>query len=66
MREQPPAKKYLCTDGRRKWYSDTIEFDYASGLLTLDEGRRAFVSNPSKFKYFVCKPAESKPEGATT
>lgn len=58
-------KKYICTDGKRKWYSNTIEFDYASGVLILDDGRRVFVSDPAKFKWFLMETPESKVEGAT-
>lgn len=57
-------KKYLVTDGRRKWYSDTVDFDYASGILILDEGRTAFVSNPKKLKTFKFRTDEPKQEGA--
>lgn len=58
-------KRYICTDGKRKWYTDTIELDLASGILVLDDGRRAFV-DPKKFKYFEIQKPESKEEGATT
>jgi hypothetical protein len=44
-------KKYIVTDGKRVWYSNTVECDLASGILSLDEGRR-FLINPDKFRCF--------------
>lgn len=44
-------KKYIVTDGKKIWYSNTVVFDEASGVLELDEGRRMMI-NPVKFKFF--------------
>ena len=46
-------KKYLVTDGKRIWYSNTVLFDEASGILQLDDGRRAMVARPELFRAFV-------------